>query len=67
MRIEDLKNIKLFVPERKKQQRKIADYLNRKTKKIDKAIKKLQNKNKLIKEYKKSLISHVVTGKIKVS
>jgi len=58
----------LFVslPSRSEQQ-KIVDYLNQATVKIDKTIQKIEEKINLLEEYKKSLIHHVVTGKVDVS
>nr|AAU83505.1 restriction endonuclease S subunits [uncultured archaeon GZfos29E12] len=47
-------------------QKQIAEYLDKKTAKIDKNIKLIEKKIKLLEEYKKSLINHVVTGKVDV-
>jgi len=47
-------------------QKQIAGYLDKRTAKIDKTIKLIENKIKLLEEYKKSLIHHVVTGKVDV-
>jgi len=47
-------------------QKQIAGYLDKKTAKIDKTIKLIEKKIKLLEEYKKSLIHHVVTGKVDV-
>jgi len=44
----------------------IANFLDKATAKIDKTIQKIENKINLLEEYKKSLIHHVVTGKIDV-
>lgn len=44
----------------------IVNYLNKQTSKIDKTIQKIQQKINLLEEYKKSLIHHVVTGKVDV-
>ncbi|MBA7526595.1 hypothetical protein ES705_18761 [subsurface metagenome] len=60
-----LSNIKQSVPPFE-EQRKIAQYLNKATSKIDKTIQKIEEKIKLLEEYKKSLIHHVVTGKVDV-
>ena len=46
------------------EQKKIAQYLDVETEKISLLILKIQKQNKLLKEYKNSLIYHVVTGKI---
>ncbi len=42
----------------------ITSYLDQATSKIDKTIEKIQKKITLLEEYKKSLIHHVVTGKV---
>lgn len=51
----------------KKEQSRIAHYLDKKTSEIDSLINNLQRKNELLQEYRHSLISNVVTGKIRVS
>ena len=48
------------------EQTAIAKYLDKETAKIDKTIQKIEQKIILLEEYKKSLIHHVVTGKIDV-
>ena len=48
------------------EQTKIADYLDRKTKQIDELRSNEEQTIKLLKEYRQSLISEVVTGKIDV-
>ena len=48
------------------EQTAIAKYLDKETAKIDKTIQKIEQKIALLEEYKKSLIHHVVTGKIDV-
>jgi restriction endonuclease S subunit len=48
------------------EQKQIADYLENENSKIDETIQKIENKIKLMEEYKKSLIHHVVTGKFDV-
>lgn len=50
----------------KSEQQKIVDYLDKATAKIDKTIQKIVQKIKFLEEYKKSLIHHVVTGKVDV-
>ncbi len=62
---DDLKNITILFPMLENQQ-KIASYLDAKTSKIDKSIEKIEKSIDLLEEYKTSLISHVVTGKVKV-
>jgi type I restriction enzyme, S subunit len=49
-----------------KEQIKIVEYLDKETSKIDQIIKKIEEKINLMEEYKKSLIHHVVTGKVDV-
>jgi type I restriction enzyme, S subunit len=44
----------------------ISSYLDKETSKIDKTIQKIEKKIELLEEYKKSLIHHVVTGKVDV-
>jgi type I restriction enzyme, S subunit len=61
----EIKNIKIVWPSLIEQQ-KIASYLDKQTSKIDKTIQKIQQKVNLLEEYKKSLIHHVVTGKVDV-
>ena len=48
------------------EQRAIADYLDDKTRKIDEAITRLEQVKELQAQYKQSLISEAVTGKIDV-
>ncbi len=48
------------------EQRQIADFLNNKTKQIDELITTEQQKIELLKEYRQSLISEAVTGKIDI-
>jgi type I restriction enzyme S subunit len=50
----------------KQEQSQIVEYLDKATSKIDKTIKKIEEKISLMEEYKKSLIHHVVTGKVDV-
>jgi len=60
-----LSNIKIawpLLPE----QTAIANFLDKVTTRIDKTINNTEQKIKLLEEYKKSLIHHVVTGKIDV-
>ncbi len=49
------------------EQHQIVEYLDSKTKEIDDLVQLEQKKIDLLKEYRQSLISEVVTGKIKVS
>jgi len=50
----------------KPEQKEIVEYLDAQTTKIDQTINKIQEKITLMEEYKKSLIHHVVTGKVDV-
>jgi type I restriction enzyme S subunit len=50
-----------------KEQKEIINHLNSKTKEIDDLIQLEQKKIDLLKEYRQSLISEVVTGKVKVT
>jgi type I restriction enzyme S subunit len=61
----DLSNIPVAVPP-KQEQSQIVEYLDKATSKIDQTINKIQEKITLMEEYKKSLIHHVVTGKVDV-
>jgi type I restriction enzyme S subunit len=49
-----------------KEQKEIANYLDNKTNQIDQIIKTIQSKITLQKEFRKTLINDVVTGKVKV-
>ena len=48
------------------QQQEIVEYLDKQTKEIDDLVSMEQNKIELLKEYRQSLISEVITGKLKV-
>ena len=58
--------LRLLLPS-KPEQIEIYEYLNKETSKIDQTIKKIEEKIELLEEYKKSLIHHVVTGKVMVT
>ena len=62
---KQLKNIRLSTPPLE-EQIQIVEYLDEKTQKIDSTIEKETKRIELLKEYRRSLISEVVTGKIKV-
>lgn len=49
------------------EQKQIVIYLDQKTKEIDDLISSEQKRIELMKEYRQSLISEVVTGKIKIT
>ena len=63
--INDVSNITCVVPPLA-EQKEIANFLDRKTEQIDELIALEVRKIELLKEYRQSLISHVVTGKIDV-
>jgi len=50
-----------------KEQKSIANYINKKTKNIDSLISKIELQIKKLKEFRESLISSAVTGKIQVA
>jgi type I restriction enzyme S subunit len=62
---KDLSDIELIVPPIQEQEQ-IVQYLDKQTKEIDDLVSMEQNKIELLKEFRQSLISEVVTGKIKV-
>jgi len=61
----DIKKIFTFIPP-KDEQIQIIEYLEKETSKLNPIIKKIKSKITLMEEYKKSLIHHVVTGKVDV-
>jgi len=63
---DDVDNYQICNPSINEQQ-EIVEYLDSKTKEIDDLIQLEQKKIDLLKEYRQSLISEVVTGKIKVT
>jgi len=60
-----IENLNIIIPSIS-QQNYLLNYLNQATAKIDETIQKIEQKIKLLEEYKKSLIHHVVTGKVDV-
>ena len=50
----------------KTEQTQIVEYLDEQTQKIDSTIEKETQRTELLKEYRQSLISEVVTGKVDV-
>jgi type I restriction enzyme S subunit len=62
---QQIKNFDVPIVDLNKQQ-EIVDYLDKKTQDIDKIVEKINQSINLLTEYKSSLISHVVTGKVKV-
>ena len=65
LRIEDLRVYNTLYPPKEEQQQ-IANYLDQKTAQIDKEVAQIDKETELIKEFKKTLINDVVTGKIRV-
>jgi type I restriction enzyme S subunit len=63
--MENLGNFFIPYPSIKEQQ-EIVEYLDKHTKEIDDLVSMEQKKIELLKEYRQSLISEVITGKIKV-
>ena len=66
LRQDRLKETQVFIPPLL-EQKQIVEYLDEQTQKIDKKISIEEKKIKLLKEYRQSLISEVVTGKLKVT
>lgn len=64
--LQGLKDLIILIPENKEQSH-IVEFLDSKTKEIDDLVQLEQKKIDLLKEYRQSLISEVVTGKIKVT
>ena len=62
---KQLRDIQFGLPKLEEQQ-EIVEYLDKHTKEIDDLVSMEQNKIELLKEYRQSLISEVITGKIKV-
>ena len=64
--IDTLNNFIICFPRDEREQSQIANFLNHKTEQIDELISTEQRKIELLKEYRQSLISEAVTGKIDV-
>ena len=62
---KDLSNIYICLPS-KHEQTQIVEYLDEQTQRIDSTIEKETQRIELLKEYRQSLISEVVTGKVDV-
>lgn len=62
---KQLRDIQFGLPKLQEQQ-EIVEYLDKHTKEIDDLVSMEQKKIELLKEYRQSLISEVITGKIKV-
>lgn len=63
---EKLKENEIICPPKNEQER-IVTYLDKKSSAIDKAIQKILSQNEKLKEYWQTLISNVVTGKVRVA
>ena len=61
-----VENIRIIVPSTLQEQQLIVDHLEKETTKIDSTIEKETQRIELLKEYRQSLISEVVTGKVDV-
>lgn len=61
-----LNNIKVAMPPTVEEQNSITDYIRNETSQIDEAIRKIIDEIALLNEYRTTLISEVVTGKIDV-
>lgn len=66
LNIEDILNFKMIFPEIKEQE-KIVELLDRELKKINTLVRFESKKIDLIKEYRESIFSSVVTGKVRVT
>ena len=62
---EEISSFQILIPTKNEQQQ-IVEYLDEQTQKIDSTIEKETQRIKLLKEYRQSLISEVVTGKVDV-
>lgn len=65
LNVKNVETYLLWLPPLLEQQ-KIVEFLDNETEKIDNHIKKVEKRIELYKEYKKSLIYNVVTGKVEV-
>lgn len=63
--VDEVKSMQILIPS-EQEQKEIAFFLDKKTSEIDLTIQKIQQNIELLEEYKKSLIHHVVTGKVDV-
>ncbi len=61
-----LLEIPIISPQSKDEQIQIANYLDEKTTKIDDIISKIKNQVEALKEFRKTLINDVVTGKVRI-
>jgi type I restriction enzyme S subunit len=63
--MEDMNRMRICIPPIE-EQTQIVEYLDEQTQKIDSTIEKETNRIELLQEYRQSLISEVVTGKVDV-
>ena len=64
--INDIELLPVFIPNMN-EQKQIAEFLDKQTKQIDELISKAKSQIKTLQEYRQSLISSAVTGKICVT
>lgn len=64
---KQLRDLQIVFPPDISEQTLISQYLNKKTSQIDSLIEKEAKRIELLKEYRQSLISNVVTGKMKIT
>jgi len=67
LNLENLDNFEFPLPPTLEEQRLIAQYLDEKTEQIDTLVELLHKKKETLQEYRQSLISSVVTGKVRVT
>ena len=66
LRFEEFKRFPVILPPLEEQKR-ISKYLDQKTEQIDSLVNSENQRIKLLKEYRQSLISSVVTGKVRIT
>jgi type I restriction enzyme S subunit len=66
LKMEKINDLPIIMPEYKEQV-EIATYLDEKTEKIDSIVETISKKIEVLKEFRKTLINDVVTGKVKVA
>ena len=62
-----IRNLRLPCPSTIEEQKRISKYLDQKTEQIDSLVNSENQRIKLLKEYRQSLISSVVTGKVQIT
>lgn len=65
--IDEIRSIRIILPDTKKEQTDIVEYLNNKCSEVDNAVIEKKSQMNILTEYKKSLIYEYVTGKKEVS